>query len=88
MKLHTESAAINIVSRVFAETQSLNLEQVTVAVHVPLDQALQRYTPPFRLHSVLTGLLVPVTDPHAHRCCTTMLNSRDSVGQVMISVQF
>lgn len=63
--INTETAANNIVSRVFAETQSLNLEQVTVAVYVPLEQALKRYTPPFRLHSVLTGLLVPVPDPHA-----------------------
>lgn len=40
--------------------------QITVAVYVPLEQALKRDTPPFRHHSDLTGLLVPVPDPHAH----------------------
>lgn len=34
--INTDSAAISIVSRVFAETQSLNLEPVTMVVHVPL----------------------------------------------------
>lgn len=63
--INTETAAINIVSWVFAETERLNLEQVTMAACVSLEQALERYTPPFRLHSVLAGLLVPVPDPHA-----------------------